>query len=52
VVGVIYLRSKGKADETIDKIERDLIEQSPRSKEHQLRAKDTERIAKGAERIA
>ena len=34
------------------KIERDLIEQSPRSKEHQLRAKDTERSAKGAERIA
>ena len=39
----IYLRSKEKANEIIDNIEREQKEQNPRRKERQPRAKDTER---------
>lgn len=44
----IYLRSKEKADEIIDKIERDLIEQSPRSKRT---PKGARRVPKGSHEV-
>ena len=41
----VYLKSKEKADEIVDGVEREQKEQKPRRKEKPLRTKDTERIA-------